>query len=74
MEVTYRAFSAYERPLEMVTSFKYLGRVISAIDDNWPVVVKILSRARKVWSRISCILGREGAVPRVSGFFFKAVV
>ena len=27
-EVTARAFSAYERSLDMVTSFKYLGRVI----------------------------------------------
>ena len=33
-EVTTRDFSAYGRPLEMVTSFKYLGRVISASDDN----------------------------------------
>ena len=73
-EVTVRDFSAYGHPLEMVTSFTYLGQVISAADDDWPVVVKNLSRARKVWSRMSRILSREGAAPRVSGFFFKAVV
>ena len=33
-EVTTRAFSAYGQPLEMVTSFKYLGRVILETDDN----------------------------------------
>ena len=37
--VTSRYFSAYGRPLEIVTSFRYLGRVISAADDNWMVVV-----------------------------------
>ena len=35
-EVTARAFSAYGIPLEMVTSFKYLGRVIYATDDKCP--------------------------------------
>ena len=39
VEVTSRAFSAYGRPVEMVTSFKYLGRVISATDKNWTAVV-----------------------------------
>ena len=43
-------------------------------DNNWTAVVKNLSRARKVWSRISRILSREGAAPQVSKFFFKAVV
>ena len=32
-------FSSYGRPLEMVTSFKYLGRVISEADDDWTAVV-----------------------------------
>ena len=33
-----------------------------------------MARARKVWSRMSYILSREGAVPRVYGLIFKAVV
>ena len=32
--VTYRAFRAYWRPLEMVTSFQYLGRVNLVADDD----------------------------------------
>ena len=68
-EVTSRAFSAYGLPLYMVTSFKYLGRVISAVEN-----VKNLSRERKVWSRMLRFLSREGAVPRLFGFFFKAVI
>ena len=58
----------------MVTSFRYLGKVILAADDDWPAVVKNLSRARAIWRRMTLILSRVGAVPRVSGFFFKAVV
>ena len=47
-EVTTRAFRAYGIPLDMVTSFKYLGRVILEVDNNWPAVVKNLTWARKV--------------------------
>ena len=72
--VKYRAFSAYGRPLEMVTSFRYLGWVISAADDDWPAVVRNLSRARAMWKRMTRILSREGAELQVSVFFFKAVV
>ena len=58
----------------MVTSFIYLGRVILAADDDWTAVVRKLSRARAVWKRMTRSLSREGAAPRVSSFFLKAVV
>ena len=35
-------FSVYGRPLDVVTSFKYLGQLISAADDDWPEVVRNL--------------------------------
>ena len=69
-----RAFSAYVRPLEMVTSFKYLGRFISETEYDYPAVVRNLSRSKKLWIRMSRILSREGADPQVSGLFFKAVI
>ena len=47
-EVTERAFSAYGLPLEMVTSFKYLGRVIFVTEYDWPEVVNKLARASKL--------------------------
>ena len=71
MEVTARDFSAYGNPLEMLTSFKYLGRVISSTDNNWPVVVRNLTWEKTVWMRMSQILSREGLTPRVSGFFLR---
>ena len=58
----------------MVTSFRYMGIVILAADDNWPAVVQNLTKARAVWRRMIRILSREGESPRVSIFFFKYFV
>ena len=58
----------------MVNSFRYLGRVILAADNDWTSVVRNLSRARAVWMSMTRILRREGAAPWVSGLFFRAVV
>ena len=73
-EVTSRVFSAYGHPLEMVAYFKYMGRVILATNNDWKAVARNLSRAKTVWSRMSRILSRDGATPRASGFFFKAMI
>ena len=45
-----------------------------AAENDWPAVVKKLSRARKVWSRMSRILSRKGSALRVPGLFFNSVV
>ena len=47
------------RPLEMVLSFKYLGRVLWAADDGWPKLVQNLVKERMIWRRMSRILIRE---------------
>ena len=65
-----RAFQAYGAPLENVTVFKYLGRVITVGDDDWLEVTCNLQKASNIWGRI---LSREGAYPKVSGHLFKAV-
>ena len=57
-----------------MTSFKYLGRVILATDDDWPAVVRKLARGKKVWSSMPRILSREVAMSRVSGLFFKVMI
>ena len=74
MEATVRAFSAYGRPLKMITSFRYLGQVILAVNDDWKAVVRNLSWARVVWKGMKRILSREGVELQVSSFFFKNVV
>ena len=73
-ESTERAFDAYGKPIEAVHSFKYLGRIMTAGDNNWTVVAGNLLKAQKSWGRLARILSMEGADNRVSGTFFKAVV
>ena len=72
--VTSRVFSAYGLHLDMVPSFKYMGRVILTVEYEWPAVIQKLAKERMVWRRMSSILSREGARPRLSSFFFKAVI
>ena len=38
--------TAYGAPLSQVTSFKYLGKVLTEEDNNWPAVVCKLRHAR----------------------------
>ena len=69
-----RAFQAYGELLETMTSFKYLGRVLTAGDGNWPSVAGNLRKDMKSWMRMTRILSREGSDLKVLGVFFKAVV
>ena len=50
-----------------------MGRVFTAGDYDWPAVVVNPGKAQKSWGRLSWILSREGADPKVSGNFYKAV-
>ena len=55
---TERAFEAYGKPLDNVSAFKYLGRVITMEDDDWTAGAGNLSKARKIWGRLERILCR----------------
>ena len=68
-----RAFEEYGEPLENVTVLRYLGRVLTARYDDWLAVVGNIGKSRKSWGRLSGILIREGADPKVSVNFHKAV-
>ena len=67
-------FRAYGRPLEAVSEFKYLGRLLTASDYDWPEVVGNLRKAQMWWLRMSRILGLGLACPRKYGKFYKSVV
>ena len=73
-EITEMAFEAYGKQLKAVPSFKYVGQIMTAGDDNWPAVAGNLAKARNSWGRLTRILSREGADKRISGKFFKLVV
>jgi hypothetical protein len=61
-------------PLDSVRAFLYLGHKLSSSDDDWLDIIKSLVKARQRWDRISRVLTREGATPRVSAMFYKAVI
>ena len=63
------AFQAYGRPLYMVTVFKYLGRVLNALYDDCPEVVKNLYKNRIRWAQLYRILVWEGEDTRTSRIF-----
>ena len=68
------ALQAYGHPPTLVSSFKFLVRVLTALDDDWLAVVTNLMKAQRKWDRMSRILGREGADTRTSRTFYKVVV
>ena len=57
-ESSERAFKAYGEPIKNVSDFKYLGRVLTAVDNDCLAVVGNLGKARKSWGRLSRVLGR----------------
>jgi len=67
-------FTAYGTELDKVTSFKYLGRILSADDSDWPAIYLNLKKARSRWARVYRVLSRTEANPRVSGYFYKAII
>jgi hypothetical protein len=60
--------------IEIVDTFKYLGRHLSATGNDAIAVKHNLHKARKVWGRISIILKRENADKITMSNFYKAVV
>ena len=68
-ESTEMVFEVYRKQLKTVPSFKYLGRIPTAGDNDWPAVAGNLRKVQKSWGRLNRILSREGADKRVSGNF-----
>ena len=62
-----------QKTTEAVLEFRYLGRLLTATDDDWPAVVGNIKNARGSWGRLDRVLGREGADPKVSRNFYTAV-
>ena len=44
--------TANGKPLMAVSSFKCMGRVLSASDGDWPAVVSKLRKAQQKWARV----------------------
>ena len=68
-----REFHAYGKPMEAVSEFRYLGRLLTTTDDDWPEVAGNIRKARVSWGRLVGVIGREGADPKLSRSFYTAV-
>ena len=72
-EKSERVLHADRKPMEAVSEFRYLGRLLTATDDDWPAVAGNIRKARVIWGRLARVLGREGEDPKVSRSFYTAV-
>ena len=68
-----RAFHAYGKPMKAMSEFRYLGRLLTSMDDDWPEMAGNIRKARVSWGRLARVLGREGADPKMSRSFYTAV-
>ena len=59
--------------MEAVLDFQYLGRLLTATDNDWPALAGNIKKARRIWVRLARVLVREGADPKVSQNFYIAV-
>ena len=67
-------FQVYFRPLEKLSSFKYIVRLLMATNGDWPAVITNTQKARKSWSCLDWILGLEGANTWTLGHVYVTVV
>ena len=59
--------------VEGMENFKYLGRPLDQTYDGWPLVIRNIKRAQKVWERLGKLLRREGLETRVEGILYRVV-
>ena len=68
-----RALRAYGETMEAVSEFRYLGRLLTATEDDWSEGAGNIKKARRSWGWLAKVLGREGADHKVSRTFYIAV-
>ena len=59
--------------MKNVSELRYLGRVLTAGDNDWLAVVVNLGKVQKSWGCLYQDTVWEGADPKVLGGFYKAV-
>jgi hypothetical protein len=73
-EATKVTFKVNGQPIETVSEFKYLGRVLSNNDSDWTAIRANIQKARKRWGQVAQILSKQGARSCTMAYFYKAVV
>ena len=52
-------FTVFGAPIEKVQEFQYLGRIMTATDDDKATVIHNLKKATKAWGNIRCLISYE---------------
>ena len=60
--------------LDRVEHFRYLGRVISHTNSDWPAIFRQLTRARQRWAMIARVVAKLQIPAKAAGMFYKAIV
>ena len=66
--------TAYGKPLTEGFSFKFLGRILPASENDWPMVIYKLRKAQNMWTRLLRVLRQEIADTRMSRKIHMAVI
>ena len=59
--------------VEVVANFKYLGRTLDQMDDDWPAVRQNIMHTRLVLGMLGTLIRQEGGELKVSEMFYRAV-
>ena len=71
---SFTAFKTYGQPLETVISFRYLGRILTATNNDWLGIISNIQNILWRWARLSRILGWEGADTWTLGRFYLDII
>jgi hypothetical protein len=66
-------FYVGDTEVEQVTSFRYLGRILSENDEDLPACIRKMDRARTKWKAVSRVLKRDGSSQRSLTRFYLVI-
>ena len=67
-------FRIDDTPIEFVSEFRYLGRIISKDDTDDSAAYTRLQKAKQVWGRFSTLLRTDGASVLTMSRFYRTVI
>ena len=67
-------FTAGDATLETVQEFRYLGRVLTKMDNDLPAATRQLQKARVRWARLARVLRQEDIQPSIASIFYKVII
>ena len=67
-------FHIGDKPIDFVSDFRYLGRILSEDDCDDLAAYTRLQKAKRVWGGFSHLLLADGASPETMGRFYRTII